>query len=1074
MEKQTLSQQNALKSGVIYGAGLILGGFVSRFLFNTVTLEWVPTENEVLALVIGVIVGILITMFCVGIGGFIGGYYLQNPTKAKSQRGVALRSAVSLGIPFGLLLFPVIFFISTISFYSTADIAPFSFAIFFLILGAIYGLIAGLLLGLSTVGRHYFSHIVEASLVGFALGGLAMGLCLYWYLSGRSANDSGGFSWVLILLGLFLFNGLGGGALGGIYSELTIKESFAEPRPLTKVQKVRRLIYTVISLGIILFFINGFSDVLADMLIPSEAGLATILDSSTIGTHWSDGNIASGENTKTEVLYPEIYVSDENTAVLTWLQDGDVYYRTGLWDAPTNQMSWENPVQVTNEANLETAVPQTIVDSSQNIHLIWIQENSLHYAQCTAQSCAEPTTIQTANCGTTNDLNSPAIAISGQQILVTWSTGDGLAYATWQDGESAPASATGCADTVANITNTRLSAGENGRFQAIYQAGATIFTNEFDGVNWNPEATDIGRGNQPDVLIADDGKVHATWCDDTSRINHWTEDTVEIAADIPCASRPELSQDSNGRIHINWYSDQAQNQFKQLHDNHIIYETVRDAGQWQLPAVTQQTTQLTYPAVTNNETTTMHMAWVDNQEVLYASQTQYDCQDGELTGIPNLMFAVSKGFRESGTTIPFCFNQFDRFIVTPNPEPEYSQYPQTPNGGFDPMFDLAREAKYEVLFSTMWYDRDTNLDSPGYLLADAVADLYTQVQENPENYPRGVTVRILMGNPPEPTRAQFSDQVWSVLMDLHNAGVSEMVNEDLGWRVEVANFAGSLPHSHVKMMVIDGKTAVASGYNMSYEHFPANHPSGRGGDRFDLGLQMTGPVVQDTHRVFDDLWNGANQRSCTDLSLPDGQWQDTCRESKATSDHVPEVLKYYLADHEATAFSMYRTVAHAESDKLVETALASAQETIDAMHVNFTMPMICDLNLLYNICDFDDATPYLESLMQAAENGAKIRLLLKAEPIDGLETSVAIKVIQKEIEERGIADRIEFRFFDGGMHPKSALIDQEFLIIGSQNFHYSAFGDEGGLAEYSFGTDAPDAISEYQNMFDYYWERANK
>ena len=535
MDKRTVSQQNALKSGVHYGLGLVLGGFISRLLFNTVTLQWVSSKNEALAIVIGVIVGILITSFSVGVGGFIGGRSLQNPTKSKSRNNIALRSAISLGLPYGLLLFPVIFFISTISFYGTADIAPFSFAIFFLILGAIYGLVAGLILGLSTVGRHYFSHIVEASLVGFALGGVVFGLCTYLYLTSINANADGGFSWMLLLLGLFLFNGLGGGALGGIYSELTIKESFAEPGPLTRVQKVRRLIYTVIALGFILFFVNSFSDVLADMLTPSDANLATILNPTTIGTHWSDGEEVAGANAQIEVLHPEIYVSARGTAVLTWQEDGNIHYMPGLWDEASKRMGWENAIQVTNNSNLTNAVPQSIVDSQQNIHLIWAQEDNIHHAQCTTQSCNEPTPIQTSNCGTENNPNSPALAISGQQILATWSTGDGLAYATWQDSASAPANASGCVGEIANIANTRLSAGENGRFQSIFQVGSIIFINQFDGTNWQATSTDIGRGNQPDVLIDSEGNVHTTWCDDTQRVNYWTEDSVEIAADVPCA-----------------------------------------------------------------------------------------------------------------------------------------------------------------------------------------------------------------------------------------------------------------------------------------------------------------------------------------------------------------------------------------------------------------------------------------------------------------------------------------------------------------------------------------------------------
>jgi cardiolipin synthase len=57
------------------------------------------------------------------------------------------------------------------------------------------------------------------------------------------------------------------------------------------------------------------------------------------------------------------------------------------------------------------------------------------------------------------------------------------------------------------------------------------------------------------------------------------------------------------------------------------------------------------------------------------------------------------------------------------------------------------------------------------------------------------------------------------------------------------------------------------------------------------------------------------------------------------------------------------------------------------------------------------------------------------------------------------------------MHTKAMLIDGDLLIVGSQNMHYSAYGDS-GLAEYSLATEDPLAIAEFKRTFDYYWEQA--
>jgi cardiolipin synthase len=57
------------------------------------------------------------------------------------------------------------------------------------------------------------------------------------------------------------------------------------------------------------------------------------------------------------------------------------------------------------------------------------------------------------------------------------------------------------------------------------------------------------------------------------------------------------------------------------------------------------------------------------------------------------------------------------------------------------------------------------------------------------------------------------------------------------------------------------------------------------------------------------------------------------------------------------------------------------------------------------------------------------------------------------------------------MHSKAILIDNQLLIIGSQNMHYSSFG-ENGLTEFSLATESPEAIEAFQQTFEFYWERS--
>ena len=56
------------------------------------------------------------------------------------------------------------------------------------------------------------------------------------------------------------------------------------------------------------------------------------------------------------------------------------------------------------------------------------------------------------------------------------------------------------------------------------------------------------------------------------------------------------------------------------------------------------------------------------------------------------------------------------------------------------------------------------------LFARAVTDLYEKVKANPEHYPKGVTVRVLLGNYPEVATFTWGSQVWNVMDVFQKAG----------------------------------------------------------------------------------------------------------------------------------------------------------------------------------------------------------------------------------------------------------------------------------------------------------------
>jgi phosphatidylserine/phosphatidylglycerophosphate/cardiolipin synthase-like enzyme len=117
----------------------------------------------------------------------------------------------------------------------------------------------------------------------------------------------------------------------------------------------------------------------------------------------------------------------------------------------------------------------------------------------------------------------------------------------------------------------------------------------------------------------------------------------------------------------------------------------------------------------------------------------------------------------------------------------------------------------------------------------------------------------------------------------------------------------------------------------------------------------------------------------------------------------------------------------------------------------------------------------MDALMQAIEqNDVKVRILVSNVAWVSIENNIAIDAFEEELAIRGLSDNVEIRYFEQDMHVKAALIDREFLIVGNQNFHYSAWGDEGSLAEFNVGTGDPEAAQDFERYFNYYWDRATK
>jgi phosphatidylserine/phosphatidylglycerophosphate/cardiolipin synthase-like enzyme len=607
------------------------------------------------------------------------------------------------------------------------------------------------------------------------------------------------------------------------------------------------------------------------------------------------------------------------------------------------------------------------------------------------------------------------------------------------------------------------------------------------GVAWSEaQATDLtpgspdlpAAGTDPVQITGPDQQVHMAWCSATGFIEYQAgSQPVEQISFPGCQAAPVLAFGQDGRAHLAWYTNEIQDTNGVNRPASLLVESIRLESGWSDPAIAAEADEPEYLALAADEVGNLRLAWASaNQDPRAAIQETYQCSPEDLSQLQQAVLntIVSGNFYPAGTEIPFCRNQYQRIIYTPNPQPVYSDDPETPNGGFDRVASLADEAEYEVLFATMQYEPNTSPPSPGSTLTEEISSLYEQVKASPQDYPRGMTVRILLGNYPEMSDFTWGTQIVDVITDLRAAGVDKMVDPEIGWRLEVANFAGTYPHSHTKFIVIDGRIIAGVGFNYGYLHLPLDHPSGRGYDMLDLGLQVTGPAAQPAISVYDDMWEGADQVHCDSLSLEDENWVNTCQELKATASHVPEVLRTYLPqDGSSNSFSLYRSQVYKEVDTALAAALANAQETIDLLHVNFSLELICMANLVFpDLCTIENALPYMDAMLDAIEqNGARVRVIMENTNSNGLENRVAAEVFMEELAKRGLEDQVEFRFYNGKLHAKATLIDDELLAIGSHNMHYSSWG-EAGLTEFVITTDDPQAIEEFKGLYETKWAEA--
>jgi len=166
--------------------------------------------------------------------------------------------------------------------------------------------------------------------------------------------------------------------------------------------------------------------------------------------------------------------------------------------------------------------------------------------------------------------------------------------------------------------------------------------------------------------------------------------------------------------------------------------------------------------------------------------------------------------------------------------------------------------------------------------------------------------------------------------------------EDSEWRVEVAyyrdgEFEGT-GHSHAKFLVVDGKEAIVSGFNIQDWYLGANG--------HDTAVHVSGTVATETQNVFDYLWTGA-----IGLCLPDDPAQSElatidietqCENYRVYPlDHAPIIRSWFKeSGDDVPVFSLYRDSVIQDANTAILSGINAASDRLNLRQKIFTKDLL--------------------------------------------------------------------------------------------------------------------------------------
>jgi phosphatidylserine/phosphatidylglycerophosphate/cardiolipin synthase-like enzyme len=434
------------------------------------------------------------------------------------------------------------------------------------------------------------------------------------------------------------------------------------------------------------------------------------------------------------------------------------------------------------------------------------------------------------------------------------------------------------------------------------------------------------------------------------------------------------------------------------------------------------------------------------------STTAYGCSGTTLSPIAEAVLAET-GVQE------FCGNQYDDLITLPPGQVAFEKFATLAKNIAD------EHQPHEIDFMTMVWDpyNSANGDNAGRIFLQGIKTLYEKVHANPTAYQGGVKVRILLGL----KYYQYTDCLDQRVYVMNDLNYFHIPRTELNWTVEIAHYRdvnrdGCGPdqliggnHSHVKMMIVDGKIVIAGGYNLQYGFIESENNPNPG---HDMGVQISGPIAQSALKVFDGLWAGAYRCEDDGCSSESVIW--------APIDHNPSVLIPSTLGNNV-AFSLFRDDVNKTADNAIAAAIEAASSEVNIIQNRF-------------MNNYWFPAQYARSVLNVLEKQntlVRVNLLVSGAGLieDVLNIPGVCALKQKLLHEA--PSRLQYlqtKYSPSNIHTKALSIDGSFVIVGSQNFDYSAWGNNafpsyGDLAEYSLAVDSSTAWEDFESTFAAEW-----